>query len=309
MKISDLELFQAVVKQGSLTAAAKEVHISQPAASNAIKAMENELGMTLLNRTSGQRTSLGLTEAGSVFSAYCDDALIRYHHMQASLAQTGGESLSLSVCVTPTIGASVMPAFMQYFAQSYPRLVCSVRTTVETLTHPEQLLRSGNCDLVITPCEPKSSTLETKAFFRDAIIPVIAASYGAKAKLSLKELCAMPIIARPENSLNMQAVIKALKKHHISYDSLSIAMQVNGDSDVLTVVRSGAGVGFVTRSIYETSSAKEEIIPLEVEGFTIDRFLYLVQRRNQVSSYAIDTFRKYADSSLWRGGFGFQTQI
>ena len=309
MKISDLELFQAVVKQGSLTAAAKEVHISQPAASNAIKTMENELGIILLDRASGQRTPLGLTEAGSIFSTYCNDALIRYHHMQASLAQAGGESLSLSVCVTPTVGASVMPAFMQYFAQAYPGITCTVRTMVDVLTHPEQLLHSGNCDLIITPSAPKNSTLETKVFFRDAIIPVVAASYGAKAKLSLKELCAMPIVARPEQSLNMQAVIKALKKHHIPYDSLSIAMQVNGDSDVLTVVRSGAGVGFVTRSIYETSGLKDVVIPLEVEGFTIERYLYLVQRCNEAPSYAIDTFCKFADSSLWRGGFGFQTQI
>lgn len=81
----ELRTFVAVAEEGGLSAAARRVHLSQPAVSQAIRALERELGVRLLNRSS---TGTSLTDAGRLLLAEARELLAR--HDQAVAAVSGG---------------------------------------------------------------------------------------------------------------------------------------------------------------------------------------------------------------------------
>ena len=87
----------AIEQTGTMTAAARQLHLSQPALSRSIKRLEEELGCQLLHRTSN---SSALTEAGRIAADYADDMLRTYRRMRDALAslETRRRTLRIGTC-------------------------------------------------------------------------------------------------------------------------------------------------------------------------------------------------------------------
>src|ERR1700738_3030389 len=76
MELRELSAFVAVVEEGGMSAAARRLHVSQSALSQTVSALERELGVMLLERTS---TGVRPTEAGTTLFAEARAVLARYH--------------------------------------------------------------------------------------------------------------------------------------------------------------------------------------------------------------------------------------
>lgn len=97
MELRELRAFVAVVEEGGLSAAARRLHVSQPALTQTVHAMERELGVQLLNRT---RTGTTPTEAGHTLAAQARAVLARYEQAVAAVtrhATAGGGVLRLGI--------------------------------------------------------------------------------------------------------------------------------------------------------------------------------------------------------------------
>ena len=80
MDFRELSAFVAVVEEGGMSAASRRLHVSQSALSQTVSALERELGVTLLERTS---TGVHATEAGAVLLVEARAVLARYHQAAA----------------------------------------------------------------------------------------------------------------------------------------------------------------------------------------------------------------------------------
>lgn len=123
-KLSALSGFVQSVKLGSFSAAAKHLGVSQPAVSQQIRSLEEELGTRLLNRTTRQ---LSLTEAGERYYASAKDILERVteadRSVQSEEAQMSGP---LSVGLPLGFAESVLSDFLIRFKKEHPCLVLDV---------------------------------------------------------------------------------------------------------------------------------------------------------------------------------------
>ncbi len=86
MELRELRAFVAVVEEGGLSAAARRLHLSQPSLTQTVRALERELGVPLLTRTSTGTTP---TEAGHTFVAEARAVLARYEQAVAAVARHG----------------------------------------------------------------------------------------------------------------------------------------------------------------------------------------------------------------------------
>jgi molybdate transport repressor ModE-like protein len=155
LDVKRLRILREVAQQGSFSAAAAALYLSQSAVSQQIATLEKEVGMTLLDRT---REGPKLTDAGSVLVSHAEAAIARLDEAERELAAIAGlEGGQLRLASFPSASATVLTEAVSEFHQRYPKVRLSV-----TDAEPEEslpALRGGGLDLALTfdyPSVPQS---------------------------------------------------------------------------------------------------------------------------------------------------------
>jgi len=145
MKISQLQALVAVVDQGSIRAAARDMHLSQAALTKSLRLLEEQAGVALLVR---QSRGVLLTEAGQRLHARASLVLRQVTLAQEELLQTQGEGLgSVCVALTPYLVATVLGEAFKWFRKRYPRIELRIVEGLVTRVLPG--LRDGTIDFAI----------------------------------------------------------------------------------------------------------------------------------------------------------------
>jgi DNA-binding transcriptional LysR family regulator len=147
MDFKHLRTFVAVVDNGTVSKAAQELRIAQPALSRQISDLESELGVALFNRF---RRRLVLTAAGQQLLADSRDLLGQFESWQERARLLGSAEIGLlKVAASPIQIESVLSTFLPIYARRYPKVEVRLVESVgnETLV----LLERGDIQLGISP--------------------------------------------------------------------------------------------------------------------------------------------------------------
>ena len=124
MELRQLQLFLEVAKHKSITKAAESMHLSQPALSKSIKALEDELGMTLIIRTN--KTS-DLTDAGRIVLEYSQKMAAVLNEMKTTLNDITNLSMGqIDIGLPPFIGSLFFPRVMAKFHHAFPNIELNI---------------------------------------------------------------------------------------------------------------------------------------------------------------------------------------
>nr|WP_248737267.1 LysR family transcriptional regulator [Neobacillus rhizosphaerae] len=124
LELRQLRLFMEVAKQKSITKAAENMHLSQPALSKSIIALEEELGMTLIIRTN--KTS-DLTDTGKVVLEYAQKMNALQDEMKTTLNDmTNLTRGQINIGLPPFIGSLFFPRVMAKFHHAYPNIELNI---------------------------------------------------------------------------------------------------------------------------------------------------------------------------------------
>ncbi len=122
--LNQLHAFLAVVRQGSVTAAAKELFVTQPSISAAIAALERELGVDLTERAG---RSLRPTAAGAAYAPYAADVLgLLDQGARAAREAARAQRATLRISAVTTAGEHLVPQLIQAFREHFPDLEISL---------------------------------------------------------------------------------------------------------------------------------------------------------------------------------------
>ena len=200
------KIFCEVAKCESFSKAAKVLFMTQPAVSQAIMQLEEELGMRLFTRTP---KGVILTNEGQILFEYANSAMnlisVGEKKVQESKNLMVGE---LKIGVGDTISRYFLLPYLEKFHNGYPNIKLKVvnRTTLELCT----LLKSGEVDIAICNLPIRDSSLEVKELMEIHDVFV----YGGKYKknlskyLTLEEIAKFPLILLEPKSNSRQYVEK-----------------------------------------------------------------------------------------------------
>ncbi|MFI3303255.1 MAG: hydrogen peroxide-inducible genes activator [Rikenellaceae bacterium] len=128
MTIIQLEYLLAVANCGSFSAAAEHCFVTQPSLSMQIKALEEELGVVLLDRS---HKPVIPTEAGLVVIEEARNTIMAYNNIRESVAELRGETIGkLRLGVIPTISPYLLHKFIPTFVAKYPKVELEIRDMV-----------------------------------------------------------------------------------------------------------------------------------------------------------------------------------
>ncbi|MCT2344719.1 LysR family transcriptional regulator [Niallia taxi] len=125
MDIRQLMYFVEVVKQKSMTRASEKLHISQPALSKGIKSLEEEIGITLINRSNKTHE---LTDAGQIVYEYAQKIMAQMDEMATTLHDmTNLARGSITIGIPPMIGSLFFPKVIAAFHKAYPNIHINIK--------------------------------------------------------------------------------------------------------------------------------------------------------------------------------------
>jgi DNA-binding transcriptional LysR family regulator len=186
LEIRQIRYFLAVAEELHFTRAAEKLHVAQPALSQQIRQLEEEIGAKLLQRTNRR---VELTPAGEVFRTRALIAMDQMNRAAAEAAQAGcGEAGGLSIGFVSSAVWGVLPVLLRQFRKKVPRADIELRE----LEPAEQLrdIRERHLDLGMMHAVLDQPDLSTFVIARNRLIVALPEKHKAagKAAESLKSL-------------------------------------------------------------------------------------------------------------------------
>ena len=154
--LRQLKTFRSVANAGGISAAAREIHLTQPAVSMQLKELETSCGVTLYER-SGR--GIKLTNAGETVLNTATVILDTLRNTQESLDAMIGLKTGVLKLATVSTAKYFAPSILSAFRSEYPEI--NVQLVVGNRQEVIDLLHKNICDLVIMGTPPVE--LETKA--------------------------------------------------------------------------------------------------------------------------------------------------
>lgn len=170
MELRQLQSFVTIVEEGSLSAAAKRHHLSQPALSQQLQALEQEFGETLLHR---HARGIEPTAAGELLLEHARTMLAQAERLQEEFqGRRELESGHFSFGIIPTLAPYLLPQLLGPFRKSYPGVVISVRESQTEQLIP--MVISGEIEFAILSGAPieqrRQASLQLRELFREPLL-------------------------------------------------------------------------------------------------------------------------------------------
>ncbi|HKD60843.1 MAG TPA: LysR family transcriptional regulator [Terracidiphilus sp.] len=287
-----LIVFRKVAEQLSFRKAAEELYLTQPAVSLQIKALEEELGVVLFDRSGSQ---VKLTAAGEVLLKYAEESSRLLREAGQALSPFGGaQSGALTLGASTTIAQYVLPRLLSEFCSSHPRV------------HPT--LISGNTEEIVTAVEegkialgfiegpPRSRDLSRVPFLEDELVLLVPAAHewAEQKEIAPAYLTNAPLLMRERGSGTRHIIELALERHHIRRSALNVVMELDSTEAIKSAVEAGFGVGFVSRwAIAKDMRLGPSFRIVEIKGIRFRRHFISVFPRGPDLSGPAAEFRSF----------------
>ncbi len=275
MNLSQLRMFLEVVRRGSLSEAARQHNLTQPAVTRKMQRLEKELNIDLFERGEGHQVVL--TRLGRDFLVFAEKVLLDYNNLQESWhSQRNDVQGPLMLAASTTPGEYVVPRLLADFTARYPQ----VRPTVVILDSDEVenriILRECDAGFIGRPAIKPH--LEDREVWQDEIVLAVPVHHhlaaNGRRQINLNELEGEAFIDREEGSGTIQTVHRILAEAGMELPAHKIVMVLGSTQAIISAVAAGLGVGFV--SSMATAEAGGRIVPMRINSLPLKRSLHLV---------------------------------
>lgn len=170
MQLKGIEYFVAIVENGSFSAASEELFISQPALSQQIKKLEDEMGTSLFDRS---RHPVQLTESGELFLREGKRILQIYNQLlrNISLLENSTEEI-VHFGISPFYSRHYLPFLLPALISAYPAIKYEIMEEYSYLI--EQALIDGKLDFCLVPLLPQSPFLSYEPIYQETILLAVS---------------------------------------------------------------------------------------------------------------------------------------
>jgi DNA-binding transcriptional LysR family regulator len=275
--LRQLEIFLAVARFENVTRAADSLSLSQPAASGALRELEQQFDVVLFDRI-GKR--LQLSELGARLRPEAEALVARAEEFQRHLASP--DTLGrLRVGATLTIGNYLAVNMIAAFRARYPEAALSLQ--VENTEAIARRVADFELDVGLVEGELQHPDLEVTPWRDDELVVFAAPEHplAERGRLSDRELLAWPWVVREPGSGTRQTFDVAM------YDILSdldITLELQHTEAIKRAVEAQLGLGCLSRISLREAFARGSLVPLSVPRRDFRRRFHIVLRKDKFHS-------------------------
>ncbi|HZS43710.1 MAG TPA: LysR family transcriptional regulator [Blastocatellia bacterium] len=285
MEFSQLETFAAIASERSFSRAAERLFRTQPAISIALRKLEEEIGVSLFDRSKKQPE---LTAAGAEFLSYAQRLLsLRQETQDSMTALTSLHAGKVSIAANESTSLYLLPQMILNYRKRYPNIKIEVsRSSSERLPRD---LSERNLDCGILSYRPTNPELALFPILHDELTLIMSPKHPlAKARtVRINDLGNEHFIAHNVKSPARVKVIEAFQRHNTP---LNITIELSTMETIKRFVEMNIGIGFVPRICVQREIQEEKLVAKQVQGFRYRRTLLVVYHRQKTHSHAAQAF-------------------
>lgn len=313
MTLRHLNLFMEVCRQGSITLAAEELNMAQPAVSYAIKELESYYEVRLFERMNRR---LYITEAGERLMRYADTILNQFDEAKDVLRDIHTFT-RVRLGTNVSYGTHMLPELLSGFRKEYPDI--PVFTMVQNSSQIEEQLLRNHLDFGIMDFPAEHTMFYSRLIGQD----VMKAAYSPdemlrrgddstrivsrklrdekkkasvqelreeKEKLSVRDLEAVPFLVRESGSGSRSMLDQLFAKAGIRPQ---IAMESISSQCLIESALCGAGIVFLPGTMLEPYIESGKLTEIKIEEMSEKRQYYLVHHKSKFLTRSMKNFQKY----------------
>lgn len=287
LTLRQLKVFESVARHLSYSRAASELHLTQPAVSMQIKQLEDNIGLPLLEQL-GKR--IYLTEAGRELYQYSRSIAQQLADMEVALDELKGMErgkLNISVVTTANYFA---PHLLAKFCQRYRGVTVSLNVSNREAVLKQ--LADNLIDLAIMGQPPENLDIDSESFMENPLV-VVAPSDHPLCKerfIPVKRLAREIFLVRESGSGTRSAMERFFAAHKVAINK---GMETDTTEAIKQAVQAGMGLGIMSLHTVELELETNRLKILNVQGFPIVRYWYVVNRKNKRLSSVANAFREF----------------
>lgn len=274
--IQSLTVFLQVAEEGSFSAAAKKLALTQPTVSFHIDNLEKNFGCPLFTRTS---KGVSLTIYGEKLyetTKTINSLVARTHNEIQAMTQGSSGRILLGASTIPA--DYILPPLLADFLSAHPGLSLSL-VTGDSQTILKKFTQ-GEIPIAIIGAKPDDSLVSQPLWTDQLVLAAHPDFKQVDLTLTVKEwLLTLPFILRKESSGTARSALQALQALDIRAEDLTVVMEAGSNQAVKAAIMNKIGVGFISYWAVENELATGQLIALPLPGITITRQFYALSRQ------------------------------
>ena len=294
---NQLQSFLAVAREGSVSAAADKLYVTQPSISAAVSALSRELGVDLTERVG---RGVGLTAAGDAFRPYAADVLGLIEQGRKAAREAADESMrSLRIVAVATAAEYVVPSILRSFATAHPE----INLALEVANRAELFDRvlEHEVDVAIAGRPPEDERIAGRAFLQNEITLIAAPGdeLAGERPVRPEELTGRVWLMRESGSGTRHLVAEFLADHDLRPQTLTLG----SNGAIKEAVRLGLGVSLQSRVAVEHELRSGTLAEIRVRGGLPRREWYALHSATVPPRPAVEQFLTFTFGPQARAAF------
>lgn len=288
VSLDTYKIFCSVVKNGSMSEAAKELFLSQPAVSMSIKMLEEKLGNPLFLRSS---KGVKATSEGYMLYSYLTQALGLIDTAEKKyLEMVNLEAGEIRIGASDTIMSQYLMPYIEKFINKYNKINIKItnRTTYETI----KLLKNGQADIgfINLPIE-KDDSLEifNVLEINDCLVGGSKYKYLAEKGISVSDICNYPLLLL-EKASNTRVYLDYCSK--LNGVTLKPNIELGSTDLLVKFAKINIGLTFVIKEFSTNDIDNQSIFRIPLENEFPKRHIGFIKLKDVGLSYAATEFKK-----------------
>ncbi len=302
MDFHQLRVFVEVARQKNFSRAAESIFLTQPTVSAHIKALENEIGAPLFDRS---QRELQLTDAGQILLRFARELLgVKEEALAAIQKKYNVVKGHLELASSSVPGVYLLPGLLKGFHSAYPEATFSVllRDTKYVL----QNIRDYSFELGFVGEAGNREGLSQVKLLEDELVLIaspetsISAGRGSGVaegdllpSTALDSCTHLPFIMREPGSATRKTLEKAMQQSFGDRKMLRVVAYVESQEAIKEAVKAGLGITVISKKAVQKERETGELNVYRLDDLELKRNFYLVYRKKRVLSTLSQAFLEY----------------
>lgn len=291
MELSHLEVLVAVAEEKGFSRGAERLHRTQPAVSQTVRKLEEEIGRPLFDRSSNDAT---LTDAGEVLYAYARQMLNLRRDARAALQELGDLRRGKVVMAANEYTVLHLLPIVSEYRRLHPEVKVEVKRSLASEI-PSELLRR-DVEVGLLSYRPAQPGLAAVPVARDDLALLVAPGHrlARRAAVSIRDLGEESFLAHNVRSPNRERVLRTFERYQTP---LHIELELPSLEAIKRLVERGLGVALMPRRVAEAEIGRGDVVALTVREMRFRRPIYVAYRAGADLSQAVRAFLACAKAS------------
>lgn len=283
LSIRNLKVFVTVCQEKNMTKAAKQLDISQPAASLAVREMEEYTGTTLFERDG---RGIRLTKAAKHFYPMVQQMLKLYGEIENEMMKWSSTS-SVHIGSSISIGACILPSVIREYNQNYPEI--EVKVSINSSDIIEQAILDGNLDIALIEGSIHSDKIMSECFLKDELVAICGMFHplAGKKQVSIDRLQNENFLFREKNSGTRELIETVFSQKDFFFEPI---WESTSTTALINAVAQGIGISILPKKMLQDQLDNHKVYSFSIEGIDLSRNYYVIYQKKRLMTVPVENF-------------------